>query len=1372
MRSKHLQSPVLVHPAVRLFLYLILCSSNPRGITAFSATIHVPADIATIQAAIDSATHGDEIVVATGTYTQQVQFKGKIIVLRSTDPTDPGVVAATVLDLGFDDEVVVFAGTETDECVLSGFTITRGYTCGILGRGTHATIENNFVFDNYGSGLYYCNGLIQNNLVSENSDYSGGGLYYCNGFIQNNLITNNVAVMGAGLYLCNGIIQNNTFHGNRATGRSYSAIAPGIGSSILECTGTIRNCILWGEEGDTQTQVVDSATPQYCCIQNWEGGGEGNLFCDPLFVNSASGDFRLQAGSYCIDSGSLAASLTVDREGASRGVDGATDPRGDGSNYDIGAYEFSGTAPPNHTPLTPSNLSPGDGATGLSLAPVLECSALSDPDAGDLHTATQWQIDDDPGFSSPEIDTGIGPGNLTRLRASGGALEPNTAYSWRVRQMDHRYAWSDWSVPSTFQTENSFGDALFVPNAFPTIQAAIDGTSSGGRIVIRGGFYRENIQFGGKNIRLQSLDPTDPEIVEATILDGDDNGAVVTFSGSENEDCVLAGFTIQNGNSPLGGGIRGNRTHATIEWNRITHNEATSGGGFDECDGTIRNNRVLENRVTSEYVGDWYLAGKGGAFSSCDGHIYNNLIYDNQGDHYGGAFYSCHGTIEFNTLCFNDAWYGSGFYDCTAHIANNIIWDSLYGSRSPVYCLIRWWEAGGQGNLSTNPRFVNAGNSDFRLRPDSPCIDAGGGSYLYPDSDIVSATRPYDSTSLERGDGNDYDIGAYEYIGQAEPNPAPNRPVNVSPEDGTDVIGYNPLLVSSPFSDPDPTDFHVKSEWQVCENDGFAESDLVSYSWTDEEDLLQIEALLDPEDYLEPASTYWWRVRHLDGYARWSEWSLATSFNTRPATAPLLVPHDFSTIQSAIDHAVEGGVIVVATGTHHENLDFLEKGITLRSTDPLDATVVAQTVLVAKSSQKPGILFENIWYDSQATLSGFTISGGALGIDCNYCYADLLNNVILYGPVTNPGDRFKNNRIEGGKGIVEPGNQCVIEGNTILSGGINGRVYQPAIVNNLISGIDGTAISACHGPIRGNTITLCTGRAITGCNGLIEGNTITYNGAGAIGECDGTIRKNIISHNTTPNSGAHGAGVTYCDGLIECNLVFRNMTDASGGGISGCNGTIRNNFVFENHAARGAAGLAKCSGSIYNNTIVNNISGDVGGGFTLCSGEIKNNIVWGNVATQGAQFYESSDPSFCCIEGWNGAGDFNIIDDPQFVDSDNGDFRLLQTSPCIDAGAYVPTVTEDYWGDQRGLDGVEEDRGDGSNYDTGADEFLGKQLFHLGSDINLNGWVDVFDLLIFLPDWHSITASNERSDINNDSEVNPADLRILMKDWRRGTGPS
>ena len=48
--------------------------------------------------------------------------------------------------------------------------------------------------------------------------------------------------------------------------------------------------------------------------------------------------------------------------------------------------------PQNAPPSTPTNISPTDATTDASLTPTLTAPVFSDPDTGDTHAATQWQV--------------------------------------------------------------------------------------------------------------------------------------------------------------------------------------------------------------------------------------------------------------------------------------------------------------------------------------------------------------------------------------------------------------------------------------------------------------------------------------------------------------------------------------------------------------------------------------------------------------------------------------------------------------------------------------------------------------------------------------------------------------------------------------------------------------------------------------------------------------------------------------------------------------------------------------------------------------------------------------------------------------------
>ena len=94
--------------------------------TARAAIINVPGDQPTIQTAINIAVNGDEIIVAPGTYFETINFLGKAIIVRSTDPYDPAVVQSTIINGNGAGSVVGCTNGEGPDTVLSGFVITGG----------------------------------------------------------------------------------------------------------------------------------------------------------------------------------------------------------------------------------------------------------------------------------------------------------------------------------------------------------------------------------------------------------------------------------------------------------------------------------------------------------------------------------------------------------------------------------------------------------------------------------------------------------------------------------------------------------------------------------------------------------------------------------------------------------------------------------------------------------------------------------------------------------------------------------------------------------------------------------------------------------------------------------------------------------------------------------------------------------------------------------------------------------------------------------------------------------------------------------------------------------------------------------------------
>ncbi len=110
------------------------------GIPALAQDATVPGDYATIQAAIDGATHGGDgritIEVAAGTYNEDLLIFRDGVELIGAGPEATMIVGSGTID------VVAVIGAEVFE--MSGFTVTGGGSFnGIdLGRSNLATIEN------------------------------------------------------------------------------------------------------------------------------------------------------------------------------------------------------------------------------------------------------------------------------------------------------------------------------------------------------------------------------------------------------------------------------------------------------------------------------------------------------------------------------------------------------------------------------------------------------------------------------------------------------------------------------------------------------------------------------------------------------------------------------------------------------------------------------------------------------------------------------------------------------------------------------------------------------------------------------------------------------------------------------------------------------------------------------------------------------------------------------------------------------------------------------------------------------------------------------------------------------------------------------
>jgi parallel beta-helix repeat protein len=245
-----------------------------------------------IRHAIVRGSPGDKIVVAEGTYHEDIDFKGRNLTVSSTDPDDPAVVAATIINGS--SRVVTFANGETADCVLTGFTIT-GAGRGIYGtNNSQITIEKCTITGNTGPGIELFSGgnpILTGCAIIANGGSgmemrprkSGRYTYY-----NSPVLTNCIVAANNGHGLLRGVptITNCT-------------IADNLKSGIQDSYSTVTNSIVYFNNDGGAQIVNNTGTVTYSDVEG-SYPGDGNIDADPLFADAPGGDYHLksQAGRW------------------------------------------------------------------------------------------------------------------------------------------------------------------------------------------------------------------------------------------------------------------------------------------------------------------------------------------------------------------------------------------------------------------------------------------------------------------------------------------------------------------------------------------------------------------------------------------------------------------------------------------------------------------------------------------------------------------------------------------------------------------------------------------------------------------------------------------------------------------------------------------------------------------------------------------------------------------------------------------------------------------------------------------------------------------------------------------------------------------
>ena len=337
------------------------------------------------------------------------------------------------------------------------------------------------------------------------------------------------------------------------------------------------------------------------------------------------------------------------------------------------------------------------------------------------------------------------------------------------------------------------GNSGTISAPISTIQRGTDLARAGDTVLVRAGIYRETVimRFSGepgKPIVLKNYPGEQPVIQPGEPGEQPPGHGVQLWAAEGYQNPIgwiaVEGFEIRYAwdgvklnnahdveirrcriHDSFNQGILGNGNRVLIDGNVIASNDFKEQKRENQqhgvyCTGTaftITNNIIHSNRAYGITVAayEWREGYAGQEYSGArDWLIANNVFAFNK--HRAGIVIWM--SLTRNCVVQNNIFYENGG-------VNGVFFSGQQGKKHPVRnnifypsggSLVSWEEDAYRAvdNLEVDPGFVDAESFDFRLRADSPAIDAGIDD-RYPARDFTGASRP---------GGTQVDIGAYEFV--------------------------------------------------------------------------------------------------------------------------------------------------------------------------------------------------------------------------------------------------------------------------------------------------------------------------------------------------------------------------------------------------------------------------------------------------------------------------------------------------------------------------------------------------------------------------------------------------------------------------------